>query len=348
MLIAIPYLFLWTRFFLPVRRKSESIRSEVNEKLKDKQNERLRCIIFFSTFTSILISTTQSAPCQNYIDLIKLNYNYTSLNAFNNSDIKTSIAEIDLEATLPIVINERVTFVTGLYGETFRVKLDVDDLSKNFYSISPKLGVNITHGEKWSGTYMLLPKLASDFEKISSEDFQMGGFVLMKYNHKPNLNYKFGVYANSEFFGPWIVPLFGLYYLSNSKKFEANLTLPFSADANYQLNTKTKIGINFTGITKSYRINEPVILDKPGYLARATTELFGYVSFNLTRNILVQAKGGRSLGRYYRVYDEDDQIKLGIPLLFLGDNRTQLNSDFTDGWVFQVMAIYRLQLDPEQ
>ncbi len=340
-LFATPYLWLWTHFSLPQTQRKKT--REIVKRSQKIGKRKLPVLIHIVLFL-LLLGSFQSGTCQEYIDIIKLNYNYTALNTFNNSDVKTTIAEIDLEATIPIVINDKATFVTGLYGEAFRVKLDVDDLSKNIYAFSPKLGLNFMHGKKWSGTYMLLPKVASDFVNVSSKDFQIGGFVLMKYNRKPNLNYKVGVYANSEFFGPWVVPLIGLYYVSQSKKFEANLTLPFAADINYRIANKVTSGISFAGQTKSYHVTSPIIDGKQGYLARATAELYGYVSFNTNRNIIIQTKVGHSFGRYYRVFDDGDRVGLGMPLVFFNDNRSQLNSDFADGWVFQLMAIYRLQL----
>ena len=294
-----------------------------------------------------LLSTCVNILGQNYIDLLKLNYNYTSLNPFEGSTTNTTISEFDLDATLPIVINDRTAIVTGIITEAFRVKLDAAQESKNIYAINPKLGLSLIHNEKWSGTYVLLPKIASDFQQLNRKDFQIGGFILMKYTKKPNLNFKAGVYANTEFFGPWIVPLLGLYYLNESEKLEVNLTLPFIADINYKISPAVSLGMNFNGITKSYHINKPLYFDSPGYLARASNELFLYTSINSFKNIMIHVKAGHSFGRYYRVYDEDDQVSLGLPLKYFNDNRNQLNSDFADGWVFQLMTIYRLPIQPK-
>ena len=53
---------------------------------------------------------------------------------------------------------------------------------------------------------------------------------------RAELKFKYGVFVNNEKFGLAVIPIFGLYYLSPSKKFEANLTLPIVADINYKLN----------------------------------------------------------------------------------------------------------------
>lgn len=297
------------------------------------------------TFCLYLVIITHSTQAQEYVDIVKLNYNYSSLNTFENSEEKSTIKELDLELTIPIIINNKMNFITGLYGEAINAKLFSSQPSTSVYSISPKLGLNISHSEKWSGTYMFLPKIASDFKTITHDDFQFGGFALFKYTKSNQLNYKIGIYGNTEFFGPWIVPLFGLYYTSPNKKFEANLTLPFFADVNFSLPYNMKVGINFIGQTKSYYLSTLPGREDGGYVARATTELYGYAGMAFSKSIHFQVKAGHSFGRYYRVYDSSEQVSLGIPLQFFGDDRQQVNTDFTDGWIFQAMFIYRYNLE---
>ncbi len=299
------------------------------------------------SFTLLFVLLSHSLLAQDYVDLVKLNYNNTSQNNFENSNAKTRVEELDLEVTLPIVLNNSTNLLTGLIYERIQTKLFEDESEETFSSISLKIGLNKTHSAKWSGTYMLLPKLASDFNHISNKDFQLGAVALLKYKKNENMLYKVGLYANSELFGPWFVPLLGLYYLSPNKKFEANLTLPISADINYAVHKNVAMGMNFYGQIRSYHLTKLSTTGNDGYVARSTNELFGYLKFNLTKSLNIQTKVGHSIGRYYRVYDEDDKISFGIPLHYFGDNRQQLNTDFKDGWVFQLMLVQRLYKNPK-
>ena len=159
------------------------------------------------------------------------------------------------------------------------------------------------------------------------------------------MSYKLGLYANSELSGPWFVPLLGLYYLSPNKKLEVNLTIPILADVNYALHPKIAVGFNYSGQVRSYHLSKIQTTEKSGYVTRTTNEVAGYLKFTLTKSMIIQTKAGHSVGRFYRVYDENDKVKVGFPLVNVGDDRTQLNTDFADGWTYQAMLIYRFRRD---
>jgi hypothetical protein len=282
-----------------------------------------------------------SAWGQEYVDVVKLNYNNTTQNTFVYSEVASQIMELDLETTVPIVLNSRTNFITGFIFERIETQLFEDGATENFGSFNLKIGMNRVHSEKWSGTYVLVPKIASDFEQISTNDFQLGGFALLKYRKNSSTSYKIGLYTNSELFGPWVVPLFGIYYLSPSKRFEANVTAPVSADFNYALHSKFAVGFNYAGMVRTYHLTNVTSTGDDGYVERATNEVAGYLKFNLTQRLGLITRFGHSLGRHYRVYDEDDKITIGFPLTYIGDDREQLNTDIKDGWVYQFLLIYR-------
>ena len=172
---------------------------------------------------TILCCINKSIISQNYIDIFKVNANTSSLNKFDTSSSTTRVDEFAADLTIPIKINTKTSVISGVINENIQTKLFADGNTKTFSAITLKMGMNRVFNDKWSGTAMLLPKLASDFASIGNKDFQMGAIALMKYKKRDNFNYKFGVYYNSELFGPFFVPMVGLYYLSPNKKFETNL-----------------------------------------------------------------------------------------------------------------------------
>ncbi|MBL7875339.1 MAG: hypothetical protein JNL53_06720 [Cyclobacteriaceae bacterium] len=281
------------------------------------------------------------AWAQEYVDVLKLNYNNTVRNTFADSEVASRIMEVDLETTIPIVLNSRTNFITGFIFERIETQLFEDGVTENFGSFNLKIGINKIHSEKWSGTYIIVPKIASDLNQISHKDFQLGGYALLKYKKSSNTSYKVGVYSNSELFGPWVVPLFGIYYLSPSKRFEANVTVPVLADFNYSLHPKFIVGFNYAGMVRTYHLTGITSTGKDGYVERATNEVAGYLKLNLTKRLGLLSKFGHSIGRHYRVYDEDDKITIGFPLVNVGDDRQQLNTDIRDGWVYQFVLLYR-------
>ncbi|MEX2484657.1 MAG: DUF6268 family outer membrane beta-barrel protein, partial [Brumimicrobium sp.] len=209
-----------------------------------------------------------------------------------------------------------------------------------------KLGANIKYNSKWSGTYMLLPNISSDLKEISNRDFQFGGAVLMKYEKSDHFNYKFGMYANKELFGTFIVPIFGFYYQDPSEKFEAKVLLPLSVDLNYSMTKSFRVGLNFKGQVRSYNLNSASEPQDNQYLSKSTNDVSTYLQYGMKNGLNFQLSVGHSLGRSYRVYDE--KVSLGVPLAYFGDNREQLNADFADGWLFKVGVFYRLKLVEEK
>ncbi|MFY0652023.1 MAG: hypothetical protein JXQ96_08330 [Cyclobacteriaceae bacterium] len=293
-------------------------------------------LIFIISVWSSIVSA------QDYIDLARFDYSTTPSNPFPASTASTVLREMNGNLTLPIVINDNFALLTGVTYENVSASFDAGRPEEYMTGLALKLGVNIKHNDKWSGTYMLLPQISSDLEKVASRDYQLGGVVLMKYNKTEQFNYKFGIYANSEQFGPFMVPLFGFYRLSENKKFEANVLLPLSLDFNYSVAQDVRFGLNFKGQIKSFNVNTPVGTESERYITKGAKDLYTYFQYGLENGLQIQLGFGRSIGRTYLMYDE--KVSFGMPLVYFGDDRTELNSEFEDGWLFKVSAFYRLKL----
>ena len=291
-----------------------------------------------------LVISTGYMFSQNYVDVLKLSGITTPDNVFDSSSVKTKITEINADLTVPIKVNTNTTIITGLIYETIETKLFSDATAKRFGSTTLKIGANKVFNEKWSGTLIALPKIASDYQSWSNKDFQMGAIGIMKFKRRENLNFKFGMYYNTELFGPLFVPIVGIYYQSPNKKFETTIMAPLAADVNYQLLSFMNVGCNFNGQIRSYHLNNSTPLNKSTYVARSTNELFGYLKFNITKSFSVQTKIGHSFGRTYKIYDETDKVTCGLPATFIGNKRRQLNTNFSNGFIYQVTLLYRINL----
>ena len=277
---------------------------------------------------------------QNYVDLARFHYSTTPQNEFDSIEGNTDITDFGVDITLPIKLNDNNAILTGLNLDQITTKLHPLSNYRTISTVNLKIGYNKKHTEKWSGTYMLLPKLSSDFKNITGKDFQLGGLILMKYSKKENLKYNIGAYYNSELFGPFIVPLLGLYYKSANDKFEANLTLPIWAEMNYKLANQLKIGANFSAFVRSYHLSE-----NNAYVVKKSNEIFGYLQFDVTKSILIQTKAGYSIGRSYKVYDDNEKVDMGFSAFRFGDERTVLNPTFNNGLIFKIRLLYRFHIE---
>ena len=281
---------------------------------------------------------------QNYIDLLKINAGTTPLNTFDSSGTASVLNEYGVDVTLPIKINDKTAFLTGLGYENFKTKLFPEQHTQSLSAIALKLGLSHNFNEKLSTTVVLLPKLATNFGLLTRKDFQMGALAFFKYKTKSNLNFRYGLYYNNESFGPLFAPLLGLYYLSEDQKFEVTAMLPIAADVNYKIIKLLSVGVNFNGQTKSYHTTNINPGLKSAYVVRQTNEVFAYLKFNFGKSIILQTKVGQSFGRKFRVYNDDDKVDFALPLTFVNDHRTQLNTNFSNGLLFQLVLIYRLPL----
>ena len=282
---------------------------------------------------------------QNYVDILKVNASTTPYNTFDTSTSKTKIDQIDVDLTVPIKINDKLSIISGAMFESFQTKLFEDGNVKTFGSTALKIGANKLFNDRWSGTAVLLPKIASDYKNISGIDLQFGAVGIMKYKKSDNKNFKFGLYYNSELFGPFFVPMVGMYYLSPNKKFETNIMLPLQADVNYKLIPFMNVGFNFNGQIRSYHLTDVTPTHKSTYIARSTNEFYAYLKFNVTKSLSITTKVGQSLGRSYKVFDEGDKVTFGLPATFIGGKRQQLNTNFSNGMIFQATLLYRFNLE---
>lgn len=292
----------------------------------------------------ILLVITKGVFAQQYVDILKVNVNTSPYNTFQNSTSKSMLNEVSADLTVPIKINEGLTLLSGLIYEDISTKLFADGEIKNFGALTLKVGMNKQLNDKWSTTLVMLPKLSSDFGAMQSKDFQVGAISIWKLKKSDCLNYKFGMYYNSELFGPFFVPMIGLYYLSANKKFETNLMLPLQADVNYKVLPFLQAGVNFNGQIRSCHLNNVTNEYASTYLVRSTTELYAYLKFNCTKNLSLYTKLGRSFGRSYKVYNSNDKVDMALPMKFVGHQRNQLNTNFSDGLIFQVSLLYRINL----
>ncbi len=296
-------------------------------------------------FRIILVFGCNHLTAQNYVDIARMYFNTTAPNAFENSNTKTQVNEMGLDFTYPIVLKNNDAFITGISYERTSLRLYESEPYATISSVTLRIGLNKNHSERLTGSYMLVPKLASAFGQSSARNFQMGALALLKITKSDRLNYRLGLFYNSEFFGPLIVPILGFYALGPGKKFEATVNIPSLIDLNYKLHNFVNIGLNFSGQIRSYRLAELPVTLQPGYVVRQGADLCGYLKFNFSKSISLQTRVGYTVARTYRVFDENDKIDLGISFFAIGDNRTQLNTNFSKGMVYQSVLLYRFVKD---
>lgn len=277
---------------------------------------------------------------QDYVDIMRLGYGNTFNNTFEGTDSSTNIGTFEADLTLPIVINEKNAFITGVIYSRNWLQLFPEDENVILNRTVLKIGLATTYSEKYSSTIVLLPKITSDYVNVSGDDFYFGGIALLKYKKNENLSYKFGLYASQEAYGFFTTPIIGWYYLSPNKKFEMDMTLPIAADVNYNLGAIT-LGVDYFGVGGSYKLHKENLNNK--YVGVGTLNFASYVQYELFKHIELRGKLGYTTSKY-EVYDNNDKIDFGLAAFNFGDNRTQINPKINGSAYFKLELIYRFNI----
>ncbi len=293
-----------------------------------------------SLILGIFLFWTAPGASQSYIDLARFSYAITPNNEFDNGLEGSPINEWNLQVDLPVVLNKKLVLIGSFTGNSLTVGLDpsLPD-GAQLYSLGMRMGVNQVYSDTWSATYLLLPKFSSDFSNGFRDGFQLGVAALFTRTHSKRLKYTFGFYTNTEEYGQLVVPLVGGYYLSPNNRFEATILLPSVADINYAVGPKIRLGMNFDGLGSTYVLHDPNF--NRAYVTKGSNELFSYIRYPITSSVLLNVKAGYAIFRSYKVYDRNDKVDLSLASIYIGDNRTVLNTGFKDNFILKFDLIYR-------
>lgn len=279
---------------------------------------------------------------QDYLDVVKATYHTTTLGNVDN-DEETDVGNANVEVYFPLPLTSDITLISGFTYENTRLGLNNSISRTNLIMTRLNLGVKLDHGKKWSGTYVLLPKFASDFNGLGDNDFQMGGLALLEKRYSSKYSLKFGTYISSENFGTTLTPLIGLWYKSKNKKFYINATLPIRADANYSLTDHFSVGANLLTSVKSYNLSSD--LTNGFYVQEESIRFSAFAAYGfLDDSLIVRGRVGLDTTDY-GLYAQGDDVGLQVLTFQVGgDDRTRLNSEFEAAPFVGIDLIFRTGL----
>lgn len=290
----------------------------------------------------LLIIFSFLSNAQNYVDLVKVTYTgVPSVPFTTNTNNSTSISQSKVLTSVPVKITDSLALLTGIDYELHNAQLFPFIDASNMSVATLKIGANFKHNAKLSGTYLLLPKLASDFGSLNNS-FQIGGIALLKYKLNDQTKLIFGNYINKEIFGILNVPILGVYHKSKNEKFEADVKFPIIGYADYKLHNKVRFGADFLMIVRTFDMNNNKM--DGFYTHLSSNELTAYLQFDLlNESLIIKAKAVYSMFDY-GLYSDNDTTPFGMLGWYPGDERTRWNSEFENALGFKVSAIYRFQL----
>jgi hypothetical protein len=278
---------------------------------------------------------------QDYVDIVKLSVNNTTLGNIED-DYETSVNNTNFELYYPKQLSEKFVLLMGLTAENTRLNLAEGFDRTSLTMTRLNLGFKYQHSEKWSGTYVLLPKIASDFDNIGSNDFQIGALAILDYQYNESSKIKFGLYSSTENHGATLTPIVGLWHRSKDSKFYINATLPIRMDANYALTKNFSVGSDLLTSIKSYNLSE---FNSNAYVQEESIRFAFYAALGLMENsIILRGKIGFDTTDY-GVFDSNEKVGVQVLTFPLStDKRTRFNSEFDSALYLGFDAIYRFDL----
>jgi hypothetical protein len=188
---------------------------------------------------------------------------------------------------------------------------------------------------------LFAPRFMTDFENASGSCFQLGGVFLYERVFNPDLTMSFGAMYNQEFFGPYVVPVVNLTW-KLSEDWYIKGFLPVTLKVNYKANENLTMGFSHFGLVTSYKLGAPEY--ECDYIERQSIDLSLFARQRISGNFYLEGKLGRTFGRGYTQYEEDQKVDFSLPLIGFGDDRVVKNAAFKDGFFVDVGIVYSIDL----
>ena len=286
--------------------------------LKIKQNRSLPRELILCSCSLLFIVQLWSQP---YVDPIQLRY-MSALQ--NNKPVATPFRHLWVGSDLPIKLKGGAIILLSPYFEQYSIdSAETDEIYPTVQSLAFPVGMILPfHESKWS--LMVLPFVKTNGEKLFAENtFQYGGVMLLGFQRQPQQKFRFGFYANMEFFGLYVRPLLGVDWRLDDRNYLFGV-LPGRLTYEHKINDHFYSGATFRAPVSSYR------LATGEYLRLDDNQLSLFVDYYLTKHFCITLEPGFGIFR---------KIRTGIDK---GEYLTEVN--WGDGPFIKLSGAYRIRL----
>ena len=266
---------------------------------------------------------------QPFIDIISANYQFNLANeSISKGKMPLTTNIVGVAANIPFKIDSDYIVVNPSYENQSLKFKSYDNISTLNSVALPVSWLHQWENQKWKTAFVFITRVNTyQLNNINKSTFQFGGAVLNTYKRKENLKYKFGLYYNSEFFGPFFMPLLGIDWNVNSR---LNIfgVLPGSMNIEYKLVPhKFHMGKGFRSITSSYRVQTGSFLRTNDNQPKLFFDCY------FTKNSVLSLEAGHTIFRKY---------KSGIK--FEVENKTE-NLNVSESYLCKATFAYRIRTD---
>jgi len=282
---------------------------------------------------------------QDKFTIADVSYMISPANKYENPDMTSNIGYLSGTLNFPVFSKGNTTFLAGFRGNMWTVNYDPEQIwPADYYS----LGLTLTYNQKFNNDnsflFVLLPRYNSDLRYSSSEAWQLGFLSYYSKRTSDKFLWKAGMYVNTEFFGLFVVPVFGLDW-DISEKFSISGDIPIWAKINYQATKKFSTGFAYIALVSTYRLTGDF---NNAYTSRYAIEPYLYADFEVIKNIFLRGKLGYAIDRKYPVYAKDDRLDWQLSMIKFGEDRTQLNPVINNGLFIEFTLSYKVDIPSDE
>jgi len=291
--------------------------------------------------SQIILFLAMASYSQKTFTVAEINYMLSPNSSYEQKDISSNSHFISGFVSAPLVINEKSTLLTGIRGNIWKLAYSPEQVwPETYYSLGLSLGYNHKFTEKKSFLFILLPRLNSDYRYINSNALQLGFFTTFSKRSSEKFLWKVGLYFNTEFSGPFVVPLFGLNW-DISPKLSIVGDLPIYAKLKYKTGNNFSTGVGYIALVSSYRLSGEF---NDAYTSRYAIEPYVFAEVRFVKNIYFIGKIGYTMDRDYPVYEKDDRLDWQLSFIDFGEFKNQLNPVINNNFFFELSLAFRVDV----
>ena len=246
----------------------------------------------------VLVNLFFVSHAQPVFDAVNLRYQNSPEGA--NSPDANRFDYLNLSLNIPVVSKKDSSIIVfSPFAEKWKIRADsFPDIPSWTKSVGLPVSLIMPFGKTWSVAFSVIPRW-NGYANASYSNFQIGGAMLATYKKRPGLQYKFGLYYNSEFSGPFFMPLLGIDWRIDARN---NLygVLPGNLVYEHKVSKMFYWGASFRSITNTYRQGLYYTSPQPSFLRIQDTQADLYTDFYVLDNVVLSFAAGHSFARKYR------------------------------------------------
>ena len=287
------------------------------------------CFVMQAAF----LLTAEKLMAQPYLDIVTVKATISpDAGSGQSSKVPVQYTQYIAGALYPIKLKDSSKIIIGLYNEGWNFKArDIDGISNELQGLLIPLGFIKPLPGKWSIAATIIPRWNGEAGNLFTNSFQLGGSLIAACKKTKDLTFRVGAYYNSEFFGPFIIPLVGIDWQITKKDNLFGL-LPQLLTYEHKVTNKFYWGAVYRMYNNTYRTGNDDANNLPAFIRINEMQLLLSADLYLAKKLVLNIEGGHSVFRKIRMGNDDAK------------KHYYQEDAVNNGFVFKAGLLYRVRL----